>query len=68
VALGGRGRLRGAIVGALLVNCLYSLCTSWLPQGWLFVLGGLCVLTVLYFDKGFLGLFEQVQRRFVPKQ
>jgi urea transport system permease protein len=68
VALGGRGRLRGAIVGALLVNCLYSLCTSWLPQGWLFVLGGLYVLTVLYFDKGFLGLFEQVQRRFVPKQ
>ena len=64
VALGGRGRLRGAIIGALLVNCLYSLCTSWLPQGWLFVLGGLYVLTVLYFDKGFLGVFEQLQKRF----
>jgi urea transport system permease protein len=64
VALGGRGRLRGAIIGALLVNCLYSVFTSWLPQGWLFVLGGLYVLTVLYFDKGFLGVFEQVQKRF----
>jgi urea transport system permease protein len=63
VALGGRGHLRGAIIGALIVNCLYSVCTSWLPQGWLFVLGGLYVLTVLYFDKGFLGLFDQVKRR-----
>lgn len=63
VALGGRGRLRGAIIGALLVNCLYSVCTSWLPQGWLFVLGGLYVLTVLYFDKGFLGVFEQLRKR-----
>ena len=63
VALGGRGRLRGAILGALLVNCLYSLCTSWLPQSWLFVLGGLYVLTVLYFDKGFLGVFAQIQKK-----
>jgi len=63
VALGGRGRLRGAILGALLVNCLYSLCTSWLPEGWLFILGGLYVLTVLYFDKGFLGVFARLQNK-----
>lgn len=64
VALGGRGRLRGAIIGALVVNCLYSFFTSWLPQGWLFVLGGLYVFTVLYFDKGFLGIFEQARKKF----
>lgn len=64
VALGGRGQLRGAILGALLVNCLYSVFTSWLPQGWLFVLGGLYVFTVMYFDKGFLGIFEQIRKRF----
>ncbi|GAA0546574.1 urea ABC transporter permease subunit UrtC [Chitinophaga japonensis] len=58
VALGGRGRLKGAIIGALLVNCLYSFCTSLFPEGWLFILGLLYVLTVLYFDKGFLGLLE----------
>ena len=61
VALGGRGQLRGAIIGALLVNCLYSLTTSLFPQGWLFILGGLYVVTVLYFDKGFIGLFGQVR-------
>ncbi|WP_298733074.1 urea ABC transporter permease subunit UrtC [uncultured Chitinophaga sp.] len=59
VALGGRGKLKGAIIGALLVNCLYSLCTSLFPEGWLFVLGVLYILTVLYFDKGFTGLFDK---------
>jgi urea transport system permease protein len=63
VALGGRGKLRGAIIGALLVNCLYSVCTSLFPQGWLFILGFLYVLTVLYFDKGFLGLFETLGKK-----
>jgi len=60
VALGGRGKLKGAIIGALLVNCLYSVCTSLFPEGWLFILGMLYVLTVLYFHKGFLGLFETI--------
>ena len=63
VALGGRGKLRGAIIGALLVNCLFSVCTSLFPQGWLFILGFLYVLTVLYFDKGFLGLFETLGKK-----
>ncbi|TDS17182.1 urea ABC transporter permease subunit UrtC [Sphingobacterium paludis] len=58
VALGGRGHLKGAVLGALLVNCLYSICTTVFPEGWLFILGILYVLTVLYFDKGFLGLLE----------
>jgi urea transport system permease protein len=60
VALGGRGKLKGAIIGTLLVNCLYSVCTSLFPEGWLFILGLLYVLTVLYFQKGFLGLFETI--------
>ena len=60
VALGGRGHLKGAILGALSVNCLYSLCTTFFPEGWLFILGMLYVLTVLYFDKGFLGLLEKL--------
>lgn len=63
VALGGRGKLKGAIIGALLVNCLYSVCTSLFPQGWLFILGFLYVLTVLYFDKGFLGLFHVLGKK-----
>lgn len=60
VALGGRGKLKGAILGALVVNFLYSICTSLFPDSWLFILGFLFVITVLYFDKGFLGMIEKV--------
>jgi urea transport system permease protein len=63
VALGGRGNLKGAVIGALLVNCVYSYFTSVFPQGWLFILGLLYILTVLYFDKGFLGLLEKIGAR-----
>lgn len=64
VALGGRGQLKGAIIGALSVNFLYSSFTSVFPEGWLFMLGLLYVLTVLYFDKGFLGLVTTLQSKF----
>ncbi|MEI3800399.1 MULTISPECIES: urea ABC transporter permease subunit UrtC [unclassified Chitinophaga] len=66
VALGGRGNLKGAVLGALLVNFLYSICTSLFPDSWLFILGFLFVITVLYFDKGFMGLLESIKQRFSP--
>jgi urea transport system permease protein len=66
VALGGRGRLKGAIIGALLVNYLYSVCTSVFPESWLYILGILFILTVLFFDKGFWGLIEGVEKKFRP--
>jgi urea transport system permease protein len=70
VALGGRGKLKGAILGALTVNFLYSICTSLFPDSWLFILGFLFVITVLYFDKGFFGaieaLGEKLKRKPVP--
>ncbi|WP_138483895.1 urea ABC transporter permease subunit UrtC [Dyadobacter bucti] len=64
VALGGRGKLKGAILGALTVNFLYSICTSLFPDSWLFILGFLFVITVLYFDKGFLGALEMLGAKF----
>lgn len=63
VALGGRGRLKGAIVGALLVNYLYSVCTSLFPESWLYILGILFVCTVLFFEKGFWGLLETAEAK-----
>lgn len=63
VALGGRGKLKGAVLGALLVNFLYSICTSSFPDSWPFLLGSLFVLTVLFFDKGFLGLIELISAK-----
>jgi urea transport system permease protein len=63
VALGGRGNLKGAIVGALLVNYLYSVCTSVFPESWPYLLGILFIVTVLFFDKGFWGIAESVARK-----
>ena len=41
VAVGGRGTLHGAILGAVLVNLAKTVFTGQLPELWLFALGGL---------------------------
>ncbi len=63
VALGGRGSLKGAVIGALIVNLLYSFFTSLIPDAWPYVLGALYVITVLYLDKGVLGLGEIIKAK-----
>ena len=60
VAVGGRGTLAGAILGAVLVNFGKSYFTGALPELWLFALGGLFVLVTLFLPKGLLGLWAQV--------
>ncbi len=67
VALGGRGSLKGAVVGALIVNLLYSVFTSLMPEAWPYILGALYVVTVLYLDKGVYGLIPVVKRWFSKK-
>ena len=60
VSVGGRGTLVGAIVGAVLVNFAKTWLTGAVPEIWLFVLGGLFVLTTLVFPRGIVGLFGGV--------
>ena len=59
VAVGGRGSLSGAILGALLVNFVYSLMTSLKPEFWPFVLGGLALSVVLFYPAGLIGLWRR---------
>ncbi|AJQ96684.1 urea ABC transporter permease subunit UrtC [Gynuella sunshinyii] len=56
VAIGGRGTLAGAVIGALLVNYAKTRFTALLPEAWLFALGGLFVLVTLFLPKGLVGL------------
>src|SRR4051812_14353141 len=58
VAVGGRGTLAGAALGAVLVNAAKSWFTGALPEVWLFALGALFVGTTLFLPKGILGLFS----------
>ncbi len=76
VAIGGRGRLYGAVIGAAFV----SLLSSWFTGGgapdvnlgfytiqwtdwWLVLLGGSFVAVTLFFPKGIGGLFDYLVRK-----
>jgi urea transport system permease protein len=59
VAIGGRGTLVGAVLGAVLVNFAKTWFTAALPEIWLFALGGLFVVVTLFLPKGIVGTFSQ---------
>ncbi|WP_300426697.1 urea ABC transporter permease subunit UrtC [uncultured Thalassolituus sp.] len=63
VAVGGRGTLYGAVIGAVLVNYAKTYFTGAFAELWLFMLGGLFVLTTLYLPKGVVGLWAQIQEK-----
>ena len=63
VAVGGRGSLVGAILGAALVNGAKSVLTFAFPEYWLFFLGLLFILVTLFLPKGVVGMFDQIRTR-----
>ena len=58
VAVGGRGTLVGAILGAVAINYAKSLVSEALPQSWLFIQGGLFILVVTALPEGVIGWFQ----------
>jgi urea transport system permease protein len=61
VAVGGRGTLAGAVVGAVVVNLLKTVFTARLPELWLFALGGLFILVTLLIPRGIVGSLDRVR-------
>ncbi|MGA9024718.1 MAG: urea ABC transporter permease subunit UrtC [Steroidobacteraceae bacterium] len=55
VAIGGRGTLYGAVVGAFLVNYAKTYFTTVLPSMWLYALGTLFVVVTLFLPNGVVG-------------
>jgi len=55
VAIGGRGSLYGAVLGAILVNYAKSYFTGALPEAWLYALGGLFIAVTIFLPKGIVG-------------
>ena len=66
VAVGGRGTLIGAILGAVAVNYGRSVLTNYFPEAWPFILGGLFVVVVTLFPDGLLGMIRKVTDRTPP--
>ncbi len=63
VAIGGRGTLYGAVLGALLVNYAKTYFTGAMPEVWLFMLGGLFVISTIYLPKGVVGVFQKFKSK-----
>jgi urea transport system permease protein len=63
VAVGGRGTIAGAALGALVVNAGKTWFTGAIPELWLFALGGLFVFVTLFLPKGVLGTFTDLYER-----
>ena len=59
-AVGGRGTLFGAAIGAVTINGLKSYLTAAAPDAWLFVLGGLFVVVTLFFPAGIVGIVQSL--------
>ncbi|OFE12435.1 urea ABC transporter permease subunit UrtC [Pseudohongiella acticola] len=62
VAVGGRGTLYGAVVGAILVSYAKTRFTSLAPESWLFMLGALFVFVTVFLPKGLAGLLKKKQQ------
>ena len=62
VAFGGRGTLLGALIGAIGVNAARSLLTTYYPDWWPIILGGLFMFVVLALPEGVVGLPTRLRR------
>ena len=67
VAIGGRGTLIGAILGAFLVNGAKSWFTVAFPEYWLFFLGAIFIAVTLFLPRGVMGLWAQFSGNRIDK-
>ena len=58
VALGGRGTLIGAVLGAILVNLGQNSLSESFPTQWLYFLGGSFLIFVIFLPRGLVGLWH----------
>ncbi|MFN8449663.1 MAG: urea ABC transporter permease subunit UrtC [Anaerolineae bacterium] len=66
VAVGGRGTLIGAMIGAILVNAGKSVISTLNADIWQLIMGGLFVGVVLLFPKGLVGAVQDGYERLKP--
>ena len=61
VAVGGRGTIVGAAVGAVVVNWAKTVFSETLPEMWLYLFGALFIGVVLLFPRGLAGIVGQIR-------
>jgi urea transport system permease protein len=63
-AVGGRASLIGAIYGTLLVNYGKTFFSETYPELWLFLMGGLFIVVVMFFPDGLAGIYNKYKHQF----
>nr|WP_088103197.1 urea ABC transporter permease subunit UrtC [Halalkalibacter urbisdiaboli] len=63
VAIGGRGTLIGPVIGAIITNTAKTLFSESYPDIWLYFLGAVFVIVVVFLPGGLMSLFEKLKRR-----
>lgn len=66
VALGGRGTLSGAVLGAISVNWLSNALSEQYPATWNYLIGGAFVVVVLFLPSGIMGALNDLKLKFAP--
>lgn len=61
VAIGGRGTLTGAIIGAILVNSLKSVVSENFPDIWSYFIGVTFIVIVIFMPSGLMGIYRQIK-------
>jgi len=68
VALGGRGFLYGAIIGAIVVNILKSYLTIISPEIWIIFLGLVFILVTIYLPNGLTDLKRIIKKNLYDRE
>ncbi|MFI8480124.1 urea ABC transporter permease subunit UrtC [Pseudomonas sp. NPDC078700] len=66
-AVGGRMSLLGAVYGTLLVSFGKTYFSESFPELWLYLMGGLFIVVVMYFPNGIAGLWESHGRKWMSR-
>ena len=60
VAIGGRGTIIGAVIGAFLINlCEYNLSSGSMVEIWQYIIGAAFCITILFFKGGIVGIITE---------
>lgn len=68
VAIGGRGTLTGAIIGAVLVNWLKSAVSESFPDIWSYFIGIAFIAVVIFMPSGLAGIYRQIKKSLALKR
>lgn len=67
VAVGGRGTLIGAVIGAFVVNLIKTLVSENFPEIWSYFIGAIFVLVVMFLPRGLVGVFIDLKNILLKK-